>query len=316
MRISVILCTYNRCGTLASALSSVATSVLPDSVEWEVLVVDNNSTDQTHQVVESFCCQYPGRFRYLFEPQSGKSHALNAGIRGARGEILAFMDDDVIVEPTWLQNLTASLHHGEWAGSGGRILPEPAFSPPPWLPAKGPYALLPLAVFDLGVKAGPLLEPPYGTNMAFLKQMFEKYGGFRTDLGPQPGSEIRGEDTEFGRRVLLAGERLWYEPSAVVYHPAPEQRVRKEYFLKWWHDFGRGSVRLWGQGPSVLGIPRPYLNILKLGTLVMAQRAGRWILTRNPQRRFYYKCWVWEAAGQIKEYRRLLQTTSASHGEK
>jgi len=311
VNITVILCTNNRCQTLLKALSSVAASEIPESVEWEVLVVDNNSSDQTRQVVQGFCSRYPGRFRYLFEPQPGKSYALNAGIRDARGQILAFMDDDVMVERSWLQNLTASLHKGEWTGSGGRILPEPEFSPPPWLPAKGPYALLPLAVFDLGVKAGPLLEAPYGTNMAFRRQAFEKYGGFRTDLGPQPGSEIRGEDTEFGRRLLAAGERLWYEPSAVVYHPATERRVRKEYFLKWWRDFGRGSVRQWAPGPSVLGIPRPYLNILKLGTVVMAQRAGRWMLTKNPQRRFYYKCWVWEAAGQIREYCHLLKTTGS-----
>src|ERR1700756_1020921 len=122
MKITVILCTYNRCQSLARALGSVAASVLPDSVEWEVLVVDNNSPDQTREVIEDFCLRYPGRFRYLFEPKQGKSNALNSGIRNARGNILAFMDDDVIVAPTWLQNLTAALDSGEWLGVGGRIL--------------------------------------------------------------------------------------------------------------------------------------------------------------------------------------------------
>jgi GT2 family glycosyltransferase len=311
MNITVVVCTYNRCQSLAKALSSVAAQTPPESVDWEVLVVDNNSSDQTRDVVEEFCRRQPSRFRYVFEPNQGLSHARNAGIREARGQVLAFMDDDVTVEPTWLQNLTAALHNREWAGAGGRILPEQTFSPPRWLSVEGPYALLPLAFFDRGLEAGPLAEPPYGTNMAFRKEMFEKYGGFRTDLGRCAGSTLSNEDTEFGRRLMAAGERLRYEPSAVVYHPAPENRVQKDYFLTWWFDFGRAVAREWGRGPSVLGIPRPYLNILKLGTIVMVQRMGRWMLALNPQRRFHYKCWVWLTAGQIREYYRLARSAQA-----
>ena len=134
MNITVILCTYNRCQSLPSALDSVTATLLPDSIEWEVLVVDNNSTDETRQVVEDFSRRWPDRFRYLFEPRPGKSNALNAGIREAAGDILAFMDDDVFVDPMWLQNLTANLHNGAWAGSGGRILPQWNCPPPRWLP--------------------------------------------------------------------------------------------------------------------------------------------------------------------------------------
>src|SRR5215471_7732195 len=104
MNITVILCTYNRCKSLAKALASTAALKLPDSIEWEVLVVDNNSRDQTCEVVREFITRYPGRFRYFFEPQPGKSYALNSGIREARGTVLAFIDDDVTVEPSWLTN--------------------------------------------------------------------------------------------------------------------------------------------------------------------------------------------------------------------
>lgn len=103
MKITVILCTYNRCRSLAKALESVAASQVPASVDWEVLVVDNNSGDQTRQVVENFSTRSPDRFRYLFEPKPGKSHALNSGIRESSGENLVFMDDDVTVEPTWFK---------------------------------------------------------------------------------------------------------------------------------------------------------------------------------------------------------------------
>ncbi len=84
MTITVILCTYNRCRSLTKALESVAASQLPGSIKWEVLVVDNNSNDQTHEVVGEVCRRFPDRFRYMFEAKPGKSHALNAGFESAR----------------------------------------------------------------------------------------------------------------------------------------------------------------------------------------------------------------------------------------
>ena len=98
MKVTVILCTYNRCQILMKALESVAVSVMPESVEWEVLVVDNNSNDQTREVAQQICRKHPAHFRYLFEPRQGKSYALNSGIRVGRGDVLAFMDDDVMVD--------------------------------------------------------------------------------------------------------------------------------------------------------------------------------------------------------------------------
>ena len=298
MKISVILCTYNRCQSLAKALESVAAQTLPESVEWEVLVMDNNSCDQTRGVIEDAFRRHPNRFRYLFEPQPGKSYALNAGIREARGDVLAFMDDDVTAEPTWLQNLTAALHNGDWAGAGGRVLPAESFSPPRWLLVEGQYALAPLALFDLGSEACPLAEPPFGTSMAFRKDMFEKYGGFRTDLGPCPGSEVRNEDTEFGRRLLAAGERLLYQPSAVVYHAVTESRIQKKYFLAWWFAKGCADIREFGIQPNTrwcyCGIPLYLFRRLAVWAL-------RWMVAAEPSRRFDRKLKVWGVAGAIVE---------------
>ena len=308
LKISVILCTYNRCQSLKKALGSIAVSVLPSPVEWEVLVVDNNSKDQTREIVEDFSRRFPRRFRYLFEPQQGKSNALNTGIRCARGDILAFVDDDVTVEPNWLQNLTATLDDKQWAGAGGRILPEQTFMLPCWLSLEGPYEMGGVLVFfDRGEKPGELDWAPYGTNMAFRREMFDKYGAFRADLGPKPGSEIRGEDVEFGRRLKAAGERLWYEPSAVVYHEVPEKRLRKDYFLAWWFDFGRALVREWGRGPDFLGIPRPYLSILKTLMTRMPRTAAQWILASQPQQRFFFKARLWREAGEVAEFYSLAR---------
>jgi glycosyltransferase involved in cell wall biosynthesis len=332
MNVTVILCTYNRCRELANALNSVAASTLPAGVEWEVLVVDNNS-DQAREVVENFRIRYPGRFRYLLEPRPGKSHALNAGIRASESEVLAFLDDDVTVEPTWLQNLTASLHGEEWAGAGGRIVLEWPSSLPGWLSVEGPFARHVFPGFDQGPEAKELAEPPFGTNMAFRKEVFEKYGGFRTDMGPSPGNQIhsvwgmgptvkaivldfvlkRGlasllppprpnEDTEFGRRLIAAGERLRYEPSAVVYHSVPQNRIQKKYFLAWWFDKGRADTREFKIRPVRL------LFSLTAWTL-------RWMVAVEPRVRFFRKMVVWDKAGAAVEYcHQMLDGRFAARG--
>lgn len=303
VNITVILCTYNRCEILSKALDSVACSVLPNSVGWEVLVVDNNSRDRTRDVVSDFSRRYPGRFRYLFEAQQGKSHALNSGIREAHGDVVAFVDDDVTVDPLWLKNLTSALGSGDCAGAGGRILPAQPFSLPSWLAISGSYEMgaAVAALFDLGERPVQLDNPPYGTNMAFRKEMFEKHGFFAVNLGPRPGSQIRGEDTELGRRLIAAGERLRYEPTAIVYHPVFESRARKDYLLAWWFDHGRALMRekVWKR--DVLGIPRHYFCIVKTAVTQLSVRALRWVIALNPKRRFYWKCQSWRMAGEIFE---------------
>jgi len=134
--------------------------------------------------------------------------------------------------------------------------------------------------------------------MAFQKKVFEKYEGFRTDLGPRPGSEIRNEDTEFGHRLLAAGERLRYEPLAVVYHSVPENRVQKKYFLAWWFDKARADIRKCGIASDtrlfVAGIPLYLFRRLAVWTV-------RWIVAVEPSLRFSNKIKTWTVAGQILE---------------
>jgi len=195
---------------------------------------------------------------------------------------------------------------------GGRILPERSFTPPAWLSLKNKYALAPLAMFDIGTQPGQMSEAPFGTNMAFRREVFEKIGGFRTDLGPRPGSETRSEDTEFGYRALGAGQRLWYEPSAIVYHSLPPQRLQKRYFLAWWYDKARADIRAFGvpQGLKfyVAGVPLLYFRGLVNWTL-------QWMTAINPARRFSCKLKVWTKVGEIAECYRL--SARAKHrGEK
>ena len=266
-------------------------------------------------MVADFCRGYSGRFRYAFEPQQGKSFALNTGVREARGDVLAFTDDDVTVEPTWLQNFTASLNDGEWAGAGGRTLLAQPFSPPLGSVTRIWTMLVSSRRYSTVVRSHPRLGiAPYGANMAYRKEMFEKYGLFAR-LPSRPGSEIRNEDTEFGRRLLAAGERLRYEPSAVVYHPIPQERVNKRYLLAWWFDYGRALIREKGRGPDVWGFPRHYLGIPKMIGISLLTRVLRWMWTLNPRRRFSNKCWTWIMAGQIVETYRVAREGKRRKGD-
>jgi glycosyltransferase involved in cell wall biosynthesis len=294
------------------ALNSVAAQLLPDSVSWEVIVVDNNSSDQTREVAEGYCREYPERFRYVFEPNQGLSRARNAGIRAARGETIAFLDDDVIAEPNWLKYLTTPLQDGKWSGAGGRIVPPADFTPPDWLTVGGEMDLLGalLPIFDLGDQAGEMKRPPYGTNMAFRKDMFDKHGMFRTDLGRCGNSLLMGEDTEFGNRVMLAGERLRYEPLAVVEHPVPRERLSKKWFRAWWLGFGRTRVLERAARSPILGIPHLFFSLANLMIRFLPVRTLRWIFTLNDRKRFYNYCQVWMTLGEIAQtYRILIQQT-------
>jgi len=303
MKISIILCTLDRCRLLPVALETIAASELPPSLPWEVVVVDNNSRDGTRAVAEEFCRRHPGRFRYVFEGQPGKSFALNAGIRESRGEILVFVDDDVKVDPAWLLNLTANLMDGQWAGAGGRTLPAVPFSPPVWMSKANPiqWGGVLGGLFDLGDTPCELRMAPYGANMAFRREMFQKHGGFRVDLGPRPGDLIRNEDTEFGRRLLAAGERLRYEPGAVVYHPIDEKRAQKKYYLAWWFDFGRAMAREESHLPRSGWTARQYCAIPSMLVARLVVRTFRWLKNTKPHGRFFYKCRVWMTMGQIWE---------------
>jgi glucosyl-dolichyl phosphate glucuronosyltransferase len=313
MNITVLLCTYNRCLMLPKALDSLVEQRLPDAVEWEVIVVDNNSDDQTRSIVDDYVRRYPGRFRYLLETEQGLSRARNAGIQVARGEVIAFVDDDVTVDPAWLWSLTASLFEGNWAGVGGRIVPPDGFKPPKWLTVGGPFDISgALALFDLGDRPGELSRPPYGTNMAFRKSAFEKYGMFRTELGRCGSNLISGEDTEFGNRLISAGERLRYEPGALVRHPVTEQRLNKKYFRQWWLGFGRTRILERPARPAVLGIQREFISIVNLVFHFLPLRTLRWLFSSGPKNRFYKQCWVMLTLGEIVENYRIMEARRSS----
>ena len=295
MSITVIVCTYNRCQMLAKALQSIAESKVPESEDWEVLVVDNNSTDQTREVVEGYCERCPGHFRYLFEPAQGKSFALNSGIRESRGELLAFTDDDVVVEADWLWNLVSPLRTKEWSGTAGRVIPVWNQPLPRWLAPDELLLAGPFVAMDLGPVPVALTQAPVGANMAFRKDMFERYGGFRTDLGRVGDSLRSGEDTEFAQRILDNGARIRYQPDAVVYHPVPENRLRRDYLLSWNFCHGRFDLT-----QSILREAKWIVAGVPLYLLRRLARWGmQWLFTVSPSKRFACKLNLWMNIGVV-----------------
>jgi glycosyltransferase involved in cell wall biosynthesis len=296
-KITVLICTYNRCESLRKTIDSVAAQRFVHPVAWEIVVVDNNSNDETRQVVDRFQAEYPERFRYILEPKQGVSHARNAGVRAARGEIVAFIDDDETADTSWLETLTSHLHSGDWAGAGGRVRPTSDITLPDWLKADSWFAKGPLASFDAGPEKRQMNEPPFGANMAFRKEVFDICGLFRTDLGRSGNNLISNEDTEFGRRIMGAGLRILYEPASVTYHPVEQNRLNKGYFLTWWFNKGRSDLREWGKQASrfrLIGIPLRLFRVLLVAIV-------RWMGAFHPNERFGWKAQVWNCAGQIYE---------------
>jgi glucosyl-dolichyl phosphate glucuronosyltransferase len=299
--ISVIVCTYNRDSSLRSTLDSFAQMSVPESLQWELIVVDNNSQDETRKVVTEFAAASSLRVRYVFEPSQGKSRALNAGIRAAQGDLIAMTDDDVIVGQDWLSELNKAFGEFDCIGVGGKINALWPCPKPSWFSEEGPYRL-PNAIvsFDQGEKPCVLRFAPLGANLAVRKIAFEKYGAFRTDLGPQEGSLIRGEDTEFFHRLRNRGERFVYMPTAVVNHPVEKSRVRKGYYRSWSFHDGRFRARFEKVPDGAIyyfGAPRYLYRGL-------VEKALRWICSFQPKKRFYYELRMWWLAGQIFEIRR------------
>jgi len=245
VKISVIVCTFNRSESLKRLLNSLREAVIPDHLSYEFIVVDNNSDDDTRLVFDEIEKHYESKLRYAFEDKRGISHARNRGIREARGEIIAFTDDDVIVDKHWIQHIDKAFkEHDDVACLGGKILPIWEISKPKWLkPDFYGY----LALLDHGDSVAYLDKPDiWGANFAVKSQIFKKYGLFDSNLGRRPGKLYSGEETEFLKRLLKAGEKLLYDPRSIVHHNIPAHRMSKKYMRKWRFDQGEMEGILMG----------------------------------------------------------------------
>lgn len=305
MHISVIICTWNRSKSLAGVLTSLETSIVPENLEWEVLIMDNNSTDDTRKVCESFAAKNPRRYRYFFHGTQGKTNALNAGIRETRSEILALTDDDVTVDPHWVAQIYDMFQKYDCAAIGGKIIPIWKCKKPSWIALDGPLrhsACGGIVYFDKGDFPCQLSATVFGANMGLRKPIFEKYGPYRADLN-RINDLLGGEDTEYCRRLMHAGERLMYAPKAVVYHPVEEFRTTKKYMRSFAYHYGRWTIRIDGVPDGAIcyfGVPR-YLFPIALKVF------WKWMISLGSQRRSFYRLELFLTFGKMTESRRWLR---------
>lgn len=294
MKISVVLCTYNRRESLGRTLNSFVEISTPESSSWELILVDNNSQDKTKTFVEGFQKRCKLNIEYVFEGKPGLSHARNRGIEQADGEVIAFTDDDVIVDKYWLLNIQKAFEEHDVSCVGGKILPIWEIPKPKWLTQELGHVL---ALLDRGDKPLYLDSPVvWGANFAIKSDTFEKYGGFDTNLGRIPGRLFAGEETEFVRRILNKGEKILYDPNAVVYHYIPSHKISKRYFRKWKYDQGvlRASLRGHSNNNNYLGIPyHPTAYLVKNALLFLKDIRYFW------QKRFLYELRVISLVGFI-----------------
>lgn len=298
MLVTAIVCTYNRCASLAETLGAlIGQRVRPDT-RWELLVVDNNSTDGTRETVERLASSVKNLdVRYAFEQRQGLSHARNHGVRLAKGEFVLFTDDDVIPEPNWVQTVADSLREYRCDACGGYIAPIWETAPPPWLTDRfyGFLALKPDPSGPRRVSAAE--EPPFGANMAFRREVFDRIGLFDVTLGRSGAVLAGGEESDLFRRVLAAGGVVMYFPEARVHHKIEASRLHKRYFRRWRFQ---GSRTLASRG-DVSGSRRLYgVPYYLFGQLVHAAwRALQHRISRPADEAFRQEMIVWHFLGLI-----------------
>jgi GT2 family glycosyltransferase len=313
MRCSIVIATYNRAGDLAETLASLAG--LRPCGSWEVVVVDNNSTDTTRSVVENAAQTFPAPLTYVFEKEQGRSPALNAGIRRARGEIIVTTDDDVRVGKDWLDRAAAALDSCNCDYVGGRVLPIWGGPRPAWLPDRGGKHWAVIALLDYG--AEPIefgARVPLGVNMAFRRSAFDRAGLFDARTGRKAGTLLGQEVREWCIRARAAGVRGYYAPEMVVHHIIPAARLNKRYFRRWFYWRGISRALLYEQSgldmempertpldprrvPHIFGMPRHLYRV----ALREAWRSAIAYLRRDAIAAFDHELWLWFFAGMVRQ---------------
>ena len=231
MTISFIICTYNREKYIYECLSRLAKNTVREG--WEIVLVNNNSTDNTAAECERFVKDYkPTNYRYVVETKQGLSFARNRGIAEAKGDWLVFLDDDAMVETDYFENLHRHLRqHPEAGAFGGAIEPFFEGETPNWL---NPWSMGFVSAIDLGsqVKQFPSKSYPIGANMGISRATIEKVGMFNTALGRTANNLLGGEEKDIFNRIREAGIPILYFPDIKVKHCIPPKRTTKDFISK------------------------------------------------------------------------------------
>lgn len=258
MKISVAVCTWNRADLLARTLEEM-TRLRDPGCDWELVVVDNGSTDGTPEVLAGFQDRLP--LRVVHEPKLGHSNARNAAVEAVVGDYIVWTDDDVLVPEDWLVAYRRGFEgHPEASFFGGPIDPWLEGPAPPWFDTlvhdlgKG-YLF---ALLDWEGGEAPIEEDriPFGANMAFKLTALRTIG-FDPRLGLKGNQTTRGEDTAVLKELVARGESGWWIPDTRVRHWVPNQRLTLRYVRDWWIGLGRAKTIRQPPGGVflILGVP-------------------------------------------------------------
>lgn len=232
MELSIIISTYNNATSLVRTLESVAKQDY-DKKEWECVVVNNNSTDDTAERVSAFVEAHPDlNIKLVDESQQGLSHARNRGIAESKGQVVVFIDDDETINEGFVSAyIDLFSNHGAFVGSGALKVCYDS-ERPKWM---SHYTEKMIAnPFDLGEEIITVTTTitPTGGNMAFNREVFNLYGNFDTDLGRKGKELFGGEENDMFDRIRDLGERVFYTPHAIAYHHIADRKLTPEYFDK------------------------------------------------------------------------------------
>lgn len=290
--ISVVICTHNRAELLSNALRSVCEQSI-GADQYEVIVVDNNSSDQTREVTESFVKAYPN-VRYCLETQVGLSHARNRGWQEAQGEYVAYTDDDCEVPPEWLAVAQEVIGERSPEVFGGPYRAFYLSQKPLWY--KDSYGSMDFGPTARYLSGGEALA---GNNMFFRKQTLVGSGGFDTRLGMTGDRVGYGEDVEVQMRLRARDANcvIYYEPRLALNHLVRPEQMTMAWLLR--AHIGKGRYRYWtapGGDPNVPANGVVMSAKAAKVALIFVAECARGLLSRDREQYPYYQNWVYERA--------------------
>jgi glycosyltransferase involved in cell wall biosynthesis len=263
MFVTVAICTFNRAESLRQTLDSLRDIRAPSDVSWEILIVNNNCTDHTDNVINEYAEGLP--VRRAFEPRAGKSYALNRAIDVAKGDYLVWIDDDVLVDANLLTAYVAAFRRWpEAAVFGGRIKPRYETPVEKWViegekVLGGPYAIRDFGDHVLPLSADDEDHYPYGANWA-IRAIEQRAFRYDPELGPVPNRIRNQEDTDLMHRLLTSGVTGYWIPDAMVEHCIGRERqtIRyvADYYESWGETLAFRNAATTASQPFWFGIPR------------------------------------------------------------
>jgi glucosyl-dolichyl phosphate glucuronosyltransferase len=296
--ISVVVCTYNRADYLRRALASLAAQPYPHA-KFEVLVVDNGSSDHTPSVVEESATRLP--VRRIFEQKLGLCHARNTGWKAAAGQYVAYFDDDAVADLGWLSAIEDAFAAGSDVGAVGGPARAIWEAPRPlWL---SDVAARALTILDWGAShiiPDVRVEWLAGANMAVRRDVLAEVRGFHPRLDRVGHNMLSSGDTFLQRQVLLRGHAIRYEARIGVGHAVPASRLTKRWFREryYWQGISDSVIHLIDKSPSGIERTRRAATLTRKLLRDPSQMRALASLPDDPDA-FTRMCFAWITVGQI-----------------